>query len=201
VVVNRLGQGNAVLFNFNMLLNYLGESGIDLLGNTLRWTLSHAGDDPGATRLAELNAAWTQWRCDQVTEVVGMVRQVVDAKRPGVVVGAAVTPHRLNVTTVFQEWKTWMARDYINVVYPMDYFVEDHELSVALAWQRDGIDVKRIVPLLALYRREGGKTVPVTRETLLRQVRLLETEGFPGTGLFSNQRYAPELAEALREHW
>ena len=201
VILNNLGAGHGILFNFELLLNFQGDAGLEVLGNALHWSLAKAGDDRGATRLAQLNAAWTQWRCDQVTEVVGMVKGIVDEKKPGLLLGAAVTPQRLNVTTVFQEWKTWMERDYIQLVYPMDYFGEDVDLKVALDWQRDGVDVKRIVPLLALYKREDGKTVPVTTETLTGQLAVLEAYGVQGTGLFSNQRYAPELEKMLGARW
>jgi uncharacterized lipoprotein YddW (UPF0748 family) len=201
VILSRLGAGHGILFNFEMLLNYNGESGLELLGNALRWSLAKGGGDPGAARLAELNAAWTQWRCDQVTEVVGMVRGIVDAKRPGLLLGAAVTPRRLNVIAVFQEWKTWVERDYIDLVYPMDYFGDDHDLKTALSWQIEGVDPNRIVPLLPLYRRTGGKTLAVDGDNLNGQLDILEGYDVHGAGVFSNQRYAPALEEALSTRW
>lgn len=201
VILNSYGDGHSVLFNFNMLLNYRGESGHELLGNALQWTLASAGDDPGAVKLADLNAAWTQWRCDQVTEVVGMVRGVVDAKKPGLLLGAATTPQRFHVNVVFQEWKTWLDRDYINIVYPMDYFGDDESLKYALDWQREGVPASQIVPLLALYRRDGKEVVPVTPETLSSQLDILNAYTVHGAGLFSNMRYAPELESILRERW
>jgi uncharacterized lipoprotein YddW (UPF0748 family) len=201
VILNTYGKGRNLLFNFNMLLNYRGEDGLELLGNALEWTLAKEGVDPSAAKLADLNAAWTQWRCDQVTEVVGMVRGIVDAKRPGLLLGAATTPQRFHVHVVFQAWKTWLERDYINIVYPMDYFGEDQDLRDALDWQCEGIPTSKIVPLLALYRREGKGVLPVTPETLSRQLDLLETYNVHGGGLFSNMRFAPEIESMLRERW
>ena len=201
LVLNTLGKGRSLLFNFDLLLNYDGEPGIALLDQTADWFLSERQEEPGAQQLIALNAAWTQFRCDQVTEVVALVRETLQAHRPGLLLGAATTPREFHVNHVFQEWKTWIVRDYIDVVYPMDYFGSTEALESALAWQTDGVSKSRIVPLLALYRREGGKTVPVTADTLQAQIALVADQGFAGAGLFSNQRLSPELGVVLKNRW
>lgn len=201
LLLNFLGEGRSLLFNFDLLLNYDGDAGIALLDTSVDWFLSERAAEPGAQELIALNAAWTQFRCDQVTEVVALVRETLQAHRPGLLLGAATTPREFHVNHVFQEWKTWIARDYIDVVYPMDYFGSTEALSSALAWQTEGVDKSRIVPLLALYRRDGGKTVPVTTDTLQSQLDRVSGQGFAGVGLFSNQRLSPELDELLKSRW
>ncbi len=201
LLLSSLGEGRSLLFNFDVLLNYDGDAGIALLDKSVDWFLSERAAEPGAQQLIALNATWTQFRCDQVTEVVAMVRETLQAHRPGLLLGAATTPREFHVNHVFQEWKTWIARDYIDVVYPMDYFGSTEALSSALAWQTEGVDKSRIVPLLALYRREGRQTVPVTTDTLQSQIDLVTKEGYAGVGLFSNQRLSPELHTVLKNNW
>lgn len=197
VVLNTHGAGRCVLFNFQMLVKYDGPVGDELFGNAVRWFLSSRGDEPGSGKLAKLNAAWIQYRCDQVTAVVKMVRETVKKRKPKLLLGAATTPKEAHVNTVFQEWKTWLKRGYMDVAYPMDYLASVSELRAVLAWQTDEIPKSQIVPLLSIYRRDGEKMVPVTPERIISQLDLVRDLGFPGAGMFSNQRLSPELEAAL----
>jgi len=197
VVLNTHGNGRCVLFNFQMLVKYDGAVGVELLGNAVKWFLSGREDESGSRRLVKLNAAWTQFRRDQVTAVVKMVRETVQERKPELLLGAATTPKEAHVNTVFQEWKTWLKRGYMDVAYPMDYFGSVSELRAALAWQTEGLPKSQIVPLLSVYRRDGRKVVPVTPERINAQLDLVRELGFAGAGLFSNQRLSPELEVAL----
>ena len=197
VVLNTYGKGRCVVFNFQMLIKYEGEVGDELLGNTVSWLLAKRGDEPGSKKLAALNAAWIQYRSDQVTEVVKMVRETMRKRKPKLLLGAATTPKAIHVNTVFQEWKTWLKRGYMDVAYPMDYYASVKELRAVLAWQAEGIPKSQIVPLLSIYKREGGKVVPVTPERINDQLDLVRKLGFAGAGLFSNQRLSPKLEAAL----
>ena len=197
VVLNTHGKGRCVVFNFQMLIKYEGEVGDELLGNTVSWLLAKRGDEPGSKKLAALNAAWIQYRSDQVTEVVKMVRETMRKRKPKLLLGAATTPKAIHVNTVFQEWKTWLKRGYMDVAYPMDYYASVKELRAVLAWQAEGIPKSQIVPLLSIYKREGGKVVPVTPERINDQLDLVRKLGFAGAGLFSNQRLSPKLEAAL----
>jgi uncharacterized lipoprotein YddW (UPF0748 family) len=197
VVLNTHGKGRCVVFNFQMLIKYEGEVGDELLGNTVSWLLAKRGDEPGSKKLAALNAAWIQYRSDQVTAVVKMVRETMRKRKPKLLLGAATTPKAIHVNTVFQEWKTWLKLDYMDVAYPMDYYASVKELRAVLAWQADGIPKSQIVPLLSIYKREGGKVVPVTPERINAQLDLVRDLGFAGAGMFSNQRLSPKLEAAL----
>ncbi|MBT7163292.1 MAG: hypothetical protein HN904_10965, partial [Victivallales bacterium] len=138
-----------------------------------------------------------QYRSDQVTAVVRMVRETMKKRKPKLLLGAATTPKAIHVNTVFQEWKTWLKLDYMDVAYPMDYYASVKELRAVLAWQADGIPKSQIVPLLSIYKREGGKVVPVTPERINAQLDLVRDLGFAGAGMFSNQRLSPKLEAAL----
>jgi len=197
VVLNTRGKGRCLLFNFQMLIKYDGQVGDELLANAAKWFLSSRGDEPGSKKLAELNAAWTQYRCDQVTAVVKMVRETMKKRKPKVLLGAATTPKEAHVNTVFQEWKTWLKRGYMDVAYPMDYVASVKELRDVLAWQAEGIPKSQIIPLLTIYTRAGGKVVPVTPERINAQLDFVRDQGFAGAGLFSNQRLSAELEAAL----
>ncbi|MBT4819656.1 MAG: family 10 glycosylhydrolase [Lentisphaerae bacterium] len=197
VILNAYGKGRATILNFQMLVKYDGAPGVDLLRNTVRWLLAGRSGEQGSLKLAKLNAAWTRWRCKQVTDVVKTVRDTMEARRPNAILSAATTPREAHVNLVFQDWKTWIRREYVDAVYPMDYFGNANELREALAWQCAGIPKSRIVPILALYRREGKEVLPITPETLTTQLNLVRDFGFAGVSMFSGMRLSPELEGTL----
>jgi len=189
-----------------MLVKYDGEIGIQLLANAMDWLSkerrpdvdSHQPRKRDSDALVTFNRAWNEWRCEQVTEVVRMVRRTMKRQRPSLVLGAAVTPRGYHIDSVFQDWKRWVREGYIDYAYPMDYFASNRELKNALEWQGEGVPKSSIVPLLGLYERQGAETVPVSAARLTSQMKIVEGSGFSGVGLFSDMRLSAEIEEALR---
>jgi uncharacterized lipoprotein YddW (UPF0748 family) len=201
VILNKHEKGRCVLFNFNLLLKYDGDRGVELLGTTVGWLLADGRGEADSGTLVEFNTAWNAWRCRQVTEVVKMVRDTMKKHKPSLILSAATTPRKYHVNCVFQDWKTWVRNGYIDCVYPMDYFANNQELKDALEWQCQGLPKSKIVPILALYKREGKETVPVAPDKLTSQMEIVEALGCSGVSLFSNMRLSEELESALAQRW
>jgi uncharacterized lipoprotein YddW (UPF0748 family) len=204
VVLNNYKKGKCIVFNFNMILKYSGGSGIKLLKNSLVWllkiNLSKEAVNKGHS--AKLYQAWNQWRSDQVTEIVKMVRTTMKKHKPSLTLGAATTPHeRDNQYQVFQDWKNWVNKGDIDYSYPMDYFDSNMELKSALQEQCQGVPKSKIIPLLGLYTRKGKKTVAVQPEKLASQLKLLKKLGFTGVGFFSQMRFSKEIEKSLEKSW
>lgn len=66
-------------------------------------------------------AGWDRWRTDQVTELVRQIKKRVETLKPGLELSSAVGAKRENAMTHFQDAYTWLARDLVDTVYPMNY--------------------------------------------------------------------------------
>lgn len=73
-----------------------------------------------------LPGPWGEFRREQITGLVERVYHGVKARRPDIVVSAAVFS---NVDDAFQnrfqDWRTWLARGFLDVVVPMAYTPDD----------------------------------------------------------------------------
>ena len=67
------------------------------------------------------SAAWNAWRTEQVTSLLREIRSMVRETRPRVELTAAVGSVPENALSHFQDAKTWLEEDLLDVVYPMNY--------------------------------------------------------------------------------
>jgi uncharacterized lipoprotein YddW (UPF0748 family) len=69
-----------------------------------------------------LPGPWGEFRREQVTELVERIYRGVKARRPDVVVSAAVFPNAQDAyASRFQDWRGWLADGILDVVVPMAY--------------------------------------------------------------------------------
>ena len=86
-----------------------------------------ARDDPYAMADA-LPEYWDRFRRDNVTYLVRRVYRDVKARRPHLVVSAAVLPDwRSAARWQFQDWSSWLADGIIDVAVPMAYTGDDEQ--------------------------------------------------------------------------
>ncbi len=73
-----------------------------------------------------LEAAWNDFRREQITTIVAAVSEGARKARPGIQVSAAVFPNwPVDRDLVGQDWKLWCERGYLDFVCPMDYTPHD----------------------------------------------------------------------------
>ncbi len=93
----------------------------------------------GKEGVAALEQQWRTWRAEQVTRLVGDIRNDLDTIGRPVVLSAAVFPNCRNAPKdVGQDWMTWCKKGYMDMVVPM-FYNKDTEVvlnQIALA-QRD----------------------------------------------------------------
>lgn len=65
--------------------------------------------------------AWNAWRTEQISNLLRDVRRMVRQTRPSVELSAAVGPEPDESAKHFQDVRTWLDEDLIDVVYPMNY--------------------------------------------------------------------------------
>jgi uncharacterized lipoprotein YddW (UPF0748 family) len=102
-------------------------------------------DDPYAF-VDALPDAWDEFRRAQITQLVERGYYGVKARRPDVLVSAAVFPDADNAYRErFQDWRGWLRRGILDVVVPMAYTTDDDlfrsqvRAARALAGARDRV--------------------------------------------------------------
>lgn len=155
--------------------------------------------DPG-------DAKWLQWRRDQVTELVKLVRAKVKVAKPGVKLTAATIPwgdcgadYRATspYMQVCQDWRLWIENGLIDANIPMNY---KSESNAKLAQQFRN--------WLGGFRRwNGGRPVYVgldihnnQPQDIVQQIAAVRKAGHEGFVLFSFNQSAKRtaLVETLR---
>lgn len=96
---------------------------------------------------------WRAFRQAAVTSLLAGMRTVVKQTKPDAVVSAAVGPdpheaalHRL------QDWRTWLARDLLDVVCPMAYTTDSSVFASQIAIARDAAGPHPIWAGIGAYR-------------------------------------------------
>ena len=65
---------------------------------------------------------WVDFRAQNVTDFVGRVRKLIDEINPDVLLGADVVPDPSDgKQSNYQDYFTWMANEWIDIVFPMSY--------------------------------------------------------------------------------
>lgn len=151
------------------------------------------GAPPGVVRDAE---AWDAWRREQVTTLVEAIASRARAKRPGILVSAAVIPYvERCYLSLAQDWPHWLETGAIDRAIPMVYTTDDRVLGYQLRGYLGLVGAERIWPGLGVWLFESDP------ERAAVQRRALRALGFSGEVLFSDDAIAasPGLLAALAE--
>jgi uncharacterized lipoprotein YddW (UPF0748 family) len=148
----------------------------------------------GADRLAELDRAarrdplafttalpaeWDEFRREQITSLVEEIYRAVKARRPDLVVSAAVIADRETARNVrFQDWEQWLAWGIVDVVAPMAYTPDDARFQSLVRSARRAAGVRdRVWAGIGAYLDTPSGT--------LAKVDLARAEDVGGVVLFS----------------
>ena len=135
-------------------------------------------DDPYAM-VDALPEHWDRFRRDSVTDSVRRIYRDVKARRPHLVVSAAVLPDwRAAARWQFQAWSSWLTEGIIDVAVPMAYTDDDQQFH---AW----IDAARAVAGASgrVWAGVGAYRNPVAGT--VRQIDLARAAGVGGVAVFS----------------
>ncbi|MEZ4330569.1 MAG: family 10 glycosylhydrolase [Myxococcota bacterium] len=149
------------------------------------------GAPPGVVRGAN---AWDDWRRTQVTTLVEAIAQTVRARRPGLMLSAAVIPYvERCYLSLAQDWPRWLETGSIDRAIPMVYTLDDQLLRYQLEGYTGLAGADRIWPGLGVWLFESNPA------HALAQLATLRGLGFTGEVLFSDDAIAaaPALLEAL----
>lgn len=196
------GDGNIWIFNYGM--NTTANPPAILLNNLIKDIADTQGVNCFSDKISNLMEQWDAWRCNQVTTMVKMIKEVMQKNKPGIPLSIAAVDNNEPEKVVFQDWKTWLKNGYIDTVYPMDYFADNAKLKQMLVWQMEGFENKdksKIRPLIRLYKKGTDNKVScsVTAEELSSQIKVLKDEGYRNIGFFSDSFISEEVMKELKK--
>jgi uncharacterized lipoprotein YddW (UPF0748 family) len=125
------------------------------------------------------DTTWSNWRRDQVSNIVKRLYLETKAIKPWVKIGAAVwhTAATGN-NSYFQNWDSWMQNHWMDYVCPMMYTSNNSTYEGYLADADGRMYGHHIYPLT-----DASNSV----STVLAQIALVRAYGFPGVGLYAYQ--------------
>ena len=91
-------------------------------------------------------AEWDKWRTDQITSLVRDIRRMVKGYKPYLEISAAVGAVPEDAKKLhFQDVKTWIKEDLVDVVYPMNYTRDAKTFEDRVALWKDFAGSKTVV--------------------------------------------------------
>ena len=152
---------------------------------------NHSGVDPvdiDPQEDPELWLKWVEWREDRVTDMVRRLSQTINRQKPEVLLSAAVFPEyykRRGESTIYQNWKEWVAKGYLDTLIPMAYGPSLESIKSTIIEMQDKTDNKiPVVPALAISKQKadayGGANHPPIRD----QINLTRSLGLKGHTIF-----------------
>jgi uncharacterized lipoprotein YddW (UPF0748 family) len=144
--------------------------------------------------------AWNHWRANQVTRIVVETRQLINRRRPGATLTAAVRPDPVEAYSGYlQNGVAWLRSGIVDALLPMAYTTKIKEFDENISRYRQLARGQRIVPGVGLYMHKS-------EEPLREQLRLCRTWGgdyalFSYESLFPTEtnRKPPGDEQRLRE--
>jgi uncharacterized lipoprotein YddW (UPF0748 family) len=125
-------------------------------------TGKHPDDDP---------RAWDDWRADQLTRLVGEIRDRINHCRQGATLTAAVWSNpQIGYRDYFQNALAWARAGTVDAVMPMAYTAQVDDFERYIGAYHTAAPTRRIIPGLGLYKHE-------TAEQMARQLERCRTWG------------------------
>lgn len=137
---------------------------------------------------------WNEYRINNITTFVAEVNDLVQKKHPNVDLSADVFPNpQISLTHKFQDWKSWVDKSMIDVVYIMTYSVDNKTVHD---------DSKSMIDILKGSSSEGvvglGPYMGFQPDVLLEQIEIARSYGAKGVCLFSFNALNEEQINALK---
>ncbi len=125
---------------------------------------------------------WVDYRANQVTEFVGQVRRMVDEKHGNVLLSTAVFPEQgKSFADKKQDFSTWLARNYLDIITPMAYYDDPTVLKKALEAMLPGLSQ------CYCYAGISPTYHNLPQEQVLLQMQVVMDSGAEGFVFFGSQ--------------
>jgi len=132
----------------------------------------------GPQKVADLDRQWHQFKADQVTALVRNVRGLMDSRRPGLVLSAAVRPDPDEALYVFgQDWVQWVNQGWVDAVAPMMYSPSPSTVAKQTSEALRRVPADRVWAGIAIYNQSVNDAAAKIRDA--------RRKGIDGFAIFS----------------
>jgi uncharacterized lipoprotein YddW (UPF0748 family) len=137
--------------------------------------------------------AWFLWRCNNLTQFVGRLAEVIRARSPESTISAGVYPYQDALLTRMQDWKAWGELGYIDFAVVFTYTL-DNDLLDTLVRAAQYASADRI----AVYPAVDAASMPrPLTEKLLDLLEAIRKTGSRGAAVFTLNALPDETLDAL----
>ena len=148
---------------------------------------------PAGTRVPPAyQKQWEAFRCQQIAQLLQELAEAAKAARPSLRISAAVYPEISTARrNVGQDWQTWLSRQYISFVSPMNYQASTSLFQGNLTQQGEALGTHasyQLIPGIGVTAK--GLTADETR----RQIQATRNAGLNGFILFE---YNAQSAQSI----
>lgn len=134
--------------------------------------------------------AWRKWRCDNVAKLVARIAQ--KCQKAGKELSAAVfTDYPISTVSQGQDFVTWCAQGYLDLVIPMNYYPDP---DVMMAWTRS--HAANLTGRAELWEGLGHFLIRRTSK-LIEYVQLVKDFGVKGVVIFEHHHITGGDLKAL----
>lgn len=138
-------------------------------------------DESGAGAAADVSDGgklWHKWRCEQVSLLVGQVREAVARLKPDVRLSAAVKPDIDSAYMKYgQDWIGWSNGGLVDFVVPMFYKGSAAEIERQMTDARKRVKTGSLYAGIGIWNQNADDTVA--------QIEIARRKGLQGVVLFS----------------
>jgi uncharacterized lipoprotein YddW (UPF0748 family) len=119
------------------------------------------------------------FRRDRINELVQKCSYAIKKIRPNIIISAAVIANAPVARKVyFQDWKEWIKRGYLDMVFPMSY---SQYMDEFIKYMNVSLDIRNKLPIYMGVHIKKHTKVKLTAE----QIRLIYKNNFYGFCVFS----------------
>lgn len=142
--------------------------------------------------------AFTRWRTNQVTKFVERAAKELKAIKPHVLLSAAVgADYRAALSDRYQDWKLWVEKGYLDLVFPMAY---SNNVNEVRDWVKSELYItKELAGGRALTYIGLGSYLLQQPAQIVQQIELTRQLGAAGNALFCTLQLDPWDYDALAE--
>lgn len=125
------------------------------------------------------NAEWVNWRANLLTEYLGTLYKAVKKAKPGVIVSCAPSVHPWAKDEYLQDWPSWLAKGYTDMVIPQHYRYDIDAYQATLLQQLSYLQPKdkgKFYPGILIQNADYNPSVTF----LQKMIEVNRRNGIPG---------------------
>ena len=136
-----------------------------------------------------MNVAWNSFREDKVTELVNYIHEDIKNSGKAIELSAAVKPNIIIARERwFQDWQSWLEKDIIDFVVPMNYFPKIKDFNMSVQIMKNNLsrkELNRVYMGISTYNQDA--------QSAADKVLMSRLNGFHAVSIFSYDSHKHNL--------